>query len=512
MFSAAAIAAAKARQAAGGASGGGNSSAGLAALVPPAAGGKPPTAVPPHLRGVSAGIAAAGRVPVKVGIAGGAPPDLRNFFNPRRLLPPPSAGEEGTGPVIVAPAAVARNAEISREVEAAYAAVLGPAYLGDIIDKSLGSSRANTNTRTYFTKRHATLIPLDFRIAADGSATIGGKIATQLAKGTYGSAWRVDGEGVYKVVRLVRQGAAGTPIQDWQYREVFIEALVQTILQNDERYGSNIAKIEKIYRLSWGAYVGFIIKMEEVRYTFRSYIKARGAPASLATVAPIFQQLGDILTHFKAKYGFHHRDLHPGNIMFAADGSIKLIDFGMSCLEIGGHIYSLNANPTCTSYDIFIFLANLQDVYYRDLIGADVLQRIRDYFTDTAGNDYYSIIYDWVLNFYERDPTGELLVDAEGDKQLKNVAVQPPQDHTQYYFYHKFSIEADNKEPWTLTGLTKNGKTLLQSFIDAKMEQRAEPAYFARAWGAALPALAGGARRRRKTRGRRRSRHTRRTR
>ena len=75
-------------------------------------------------------------------------------------------------------------------------------------------------------------------------------------------------------------------------------------------------------------------------------------------VANIIIQLIDTLSYFYTKYGFVHRDLHQLNVMFDEEGRIKIIDFGLSCLSVKGHLYSVTNNE-CASYDLFTYITSL---------------------------------------------------------------------------------------------------------------------------------------------------------
>jgi serine/threonine protein kinase len=97
----------------------------------------------------------------------------------------------------------------------------------------------------------------------------------------------------------------------------------------------------------------------------------------MAEVKPRFMQLATVLTHLDATYGFRHRDLHSGNVMFTSTMQVKIIDFGRSCMNFEwspgrSSLFTMNkwgadtipkailkGQPKgCFSLDLFIYLIN----------------------------------------------------------------------------------------------------------------------------------------------------------
>jgi len=179
------------------------------------------------------------------------------------------------------------------------------------------------------------------------------------------------------------------------HRELFIEAFVQTLLQCDTRYGNNIARIDGIYKdsivdetnnlpLSQRKYT-YYYKMENVPYTLPAFVKT--LPNVISTMVIEFQELGTMLEYFMDTYGFFHRDLHGGNIMFDNAGNIKLIDFGMSCVQVDGSQYSVN-NDECMSFDLFILITYLLEQNDIPVLNS----KFRELLSDEEGFDIYALM------------------------------------------------------------------------------------------------------------------------
>ncbi len=94
---------------------------------------------------------------------------------------------------------------------------------------------------------------------------------------------------------------------------------------------------------------GHAIVMELIEGDDLSTLIARG-PLALADVAAIGKQIADALeTAHEA--GVVHRDLKPANIKVRADGSVKVLDFGLArTMEFGSSSSDLANSPTLTAH------------------------------------------------------------------------------------------------------------------------------------------------------------------
>lgn len=194
----------------------------------------------------------------------------------------------------------------------------------------------------------------------------------RIGGGSYGTIFLGNSGSVYK--RITMGNILNLSKDDRIYytelfhREFFIEAFIQTVLQCDTRYGNNIARLEGVYKdkiveesselpMAFKKYTYFY-KMENIPYTFTGYVKSLAPTDVSGKMITRFQELGIMLEYFMNTYGFFHRDLHGGNVMFDSAGNIKLIDFGLSCMKADGIQYSVKNNE-CMSSDLFILITYL---------------------------------------------------------------------------------------------------------------------------------------------------------
>ena len=274
-------------------------------------------------------------------------------------------------------------------------------------------------TRDYFIQCVGELKPLsksasgDIRIAHANNDIVENSIkGGPIGSGTYGQvSLSVKGR-VYKQITV---DAATVYELELAFREIFLETFIQTVLSRNEYVKNNIPYIYNLYRSEktpGSEYVLYIV-MEHVPHTLKSVVTGilrakHSMQAGITDVSPLLVQIGGALLELFELYKFHHGDLHAGNVMFAEDRkTVKLIDFGKSCMTIEGVTYSIVSenigtdvavkNAECKSWDLLILLTYLLQ-YNPNMLNTELKAIFHRVMTTDNGVD----IYETVKSFAER--------------------------------------------------------------------------------------------------------------
>jgi serine/threonine protein kinase len=125
-------------------------------------------------------------------------------------------------------------------------------------------------------------------------------------------------------------------------KSIYKEAIIQTLLQCDPKYGKYICKLHKVYRVGKDG----VFQIEVLQTTFEQYFRSFEESYSdneqlrneiNKTFKKVTLKLFEILNHYRVNYGFYHNDLSLSNIMTVKQGNaaenLKLIDFGKSSVK-----------------------------------------------------------------------------------------------------------------------------------------------------------------------------------
>ena len=300
----------------------------------------------------------------------------------------------------------------------------------DLTAANIKGLRSNKAASLYFSKRIASLplayIPDSnsfFKRMLDGSY----ENIHYLGGGTYGQVFQGITSGKAYKKMTMNPDYKTSASKELYYREVYLEAFIQTVLQNDPTYGQNIAAIEKLYKdraPDGTSRAIFYYQMETIHNPggLRGYLNSQQDPATglvpRSTLVAILRKLAIILEHLRTTYGFYHRDLHVGNVMFhdmtaelagAAAGTpipadllpgnrrIKIIDFGQACMKPRGNTFSVEGSD-CISIDLLIYATSLFD--YRDMFDAESITFLNGLFTKEIDGITYNLYT--MMNDYTR--------------------------------------------------------------------------------------------------------------
>jgi serine/threonine protein kinase len=208
-------------------------------------------------------------------------------------------------------------------------------------------------------------------------------------QGSYGQIFKGAKGKVYKFIKP-------KPNTDTEYwaRQIFQEAWIQTVLGLDKEVGINIAQISGLFRsvktVPSNPYTFEVyISMEIIPYSwvgalaFACEWQADGALIKLETIIELFKELGDVLTTLDRVYGFSHRDFHCGNLMFDDRLSLRIIDFGASCMKFNGVHYSMPSRPVITNADLLPYLGREKECF-----GLDIFMLFISILFDTRKTSY----------------------------------------------------------------------------------------------------------------------------
>jgi hypothetical protein len=118
-------------------------------------------------------------------------------------------------------------------------------------------------------------------------------------------------------------------------RDYLLETFIQAVLTIDPETAPYVANLYNVFRYGppGGTDTGVVLKMEKLYPLF-------GTEKTDKNIVDVYKGAEAILKVLDSNYQFKHGDFHIENIMKTKYGSLKLIDFGFSSIQLAGVDYS----------------------------------------------------------------------------------------------------------------------------------------------------------------------------
>jgi len=318
----------------------------------------------------------------------------------------------------------------------------------------------------------------------------------KIGKGAFGSVYKGSSGRVYKKIEEA-------------YKDVYREALIQSLLSSDKSHGQHICKIEALYRDKDDTKPFFYFKMEAVDRTLAQYLDSladtsEGRLIHTAQLAEIVIKIARILDYFKKAYGFYHNDLHSNNVMIQLLDDrqyiVKFIDFGISFIENDTLTYK--PGKDCKSYDLLVLVA---DIYHFGGAKGDTSiftpyckQKLLDCMGDGKGFNLYNELQEThtLTNpIYKQYPN----VAHKQDMIYAGYRLNIPK-YMRYNTGMKMAINNPDTSMYSPWLSVKEGKELYTRFLENKVLQKRFTDYneFIRFWRRSWKGKGGSTRRKRR--------------
>jgi hypothetical protein len=248
---------------------------------------------------------------------------------------------------------------------------------------------------------------------------------TLLGEGSYGKAYTVNEkiDGLEIVVKMISNFDKSLLINT--VIEFIIQLLCVLETQDESFDGFDGPFVPRVYLFGMSRNTLFIIS-EKMDVTLEKHLKK---DKSAGFVRSAIQQISKILDILQKKDRYNHRDFKADNVMIKYEGDkpcVKLIDFGMSCMEYDQ--IRLNSDPATLFHTCNIPSRDLSSLFYYFLMfvysKADKVCDMYHIIRVLSSTNGYPTKWEDQYTFYNRTALNENLLPDNVYTVFKNLEIE----------------------------------------------------------------------------------------